>query len=179
VVELLAWRVHVLCSMGRRGEALAVADDALARAEESVDPVGLAAAHLATARVHGGHRREAHHEAALTSLRRSGDVVTAARALVNHSCHLLAAARYEEAATAAREALRAADIGIAAGRRASALHNLAEALVHLGAYDEATWHLDREIALCRRLGAGRIALGVLGLAEVDRHLGRDEQARAR
>ena len=179
VVEVLAWRVHVLCSLGRRDDAVASAADALARAESSGDPVALAAAHLATARVSTGHRREAHHELALQSLQVSGDLVTAARALVNHSCHLLAAARYDEGAHTARAALQAADRGIAGGRRASALHNLAEALVQLGSYDEATWHLDRAIALCRRLGAGRTALGVLGLAEVQRHLGHDEQARAR
>ena len=178
-VEVLSWRVHVLCSLGRRDDAVSVAADALRRAESSGDPAALAAAHLATARVSVGQRKEAHHELALQALDASGDLVTAVRALVNHSCHLLAAARYEEGARAARDALEAADIGSAGGRRASALHNLAEALVHLGAYDEATWHLDRAIALCRRLGAGRTALGILGLAEVNRHLGRDEQARAR
>lgn len=178
-VEVLSWRVHVLCSLGRRDAAVASATEALAQAESSGDPVALAAAHLATARVSVGHRKEAHHELALQSLATSGDLVTAARALVNHSCHLLAAARYEEGARVARAALQAADRGIAGGRRASALHNLADALVQLGAYDEATWHLDRAVALCRRLGAGRTALGVLGLAEVQRQLGHDEQARAR
>jgi DNA-binding SARP family transcriptional activator len=178
-VELLAWRVHVLCSLGRREEAVATAGDALARAEASGESVALAAGHLALARVSAGQRKEAHHELAVRALHASGDVVTAARAHVNHSCHLLAAARYEEAARSARAALQAADVDIAAARRAYALCNLSEALVNLGAYDEATWHLDRALALFRRLGAGRIALCVLGLAEVDRQLGRDERARSR
>jgi DNA-binding SARP family transcriptional activator len=59
------------------------------------------------------------------------------------------------------------------------LHNLAEALVQLGSYDEASWHLHRAIALCRHLGTGRTALGLLGLAEIDRQLGHDQRARAR
>ena len=178
-VEWLAARVQVLCSLGCGEEARTAAAEVLERAEAGGEPRAVSAAHLAMARVSHGERKVAHHEFALRAATESGDVITAARILVNQSCRLLAAARYEEATRAARAALQAADLGIATGRRAAALHNLAEALVERGEYDEATWHLHRAIALCRRLGSGRTALGLLGLAEIDRRLGHDQRARAR
>jgi DNA-binding SARP family transcriptional activator/tetratricopeptide (TPR) repeat protein len=179
MVEWLVARVQVLCSLGRVEEARAEAAAVLERAEATGEPRALSAAHLAMARVSHGERKEAHHEFALRAATETGDVITASRILVNHACRLLATARYEDATRTARAALDAADLGIATGRRAAALHNLAEALVERGEYDEARWHLHRAIALCRRLGSGRTALGLLGLAEIDRRLGHDQRARAR
>ncbi len=178
-VEWAAFRVHVLCSLGRNDQAGDVAASALRLAEASGALRSLTSAHLAMARVSSGERKEAHHEFALRAATESGDVITAARILVNHSFQLLAAARYDEGSRAARQALDAADAGAPAGRRAAALHNLAEALVQLGEYDEAGWHLQRSVALGRRLGHGRIALGLLGLGEINRQLGQDQQARTR
>ena len=178
-VEWLAARVQVLCSLGRAEEARTEAAAVLDRAEAIGEPRALSAAHLAMARVSHGERKEAHHEFALRAATESGDVITASRILVNQACRLLATARYEDATRAGRAALDAADLGIATGRRAAALHNLAEALMERGEYDEARWHLHRAIALCRRLGSGRTALGLLGLAEIDRRLGHDQRARAR
>ncbi|HEX6148194.1 tetratricopeptide repeat protein [Nocardioides sp.] len=178
-VELLSSRVHVLCSLGRGAEAETDAAEVLARAEVIGEPRAVAAAHLAMARVSHGERKEAHHEFALRAATIAGDVITASRILVNQSCRLLATARYDDATRVARAALQAADLGISTGRRAAALHNLAEALMERGEYDEASWHLLRAVALCRRLGTGRTALGLLGLAEIDRRLGHDQRARAR
>jgi DNA-binding SARP family transcriptional activator len=58
------------------------------------------------------------------------------------------------------------------------MHNLAEALTRLGEFDEAQWHLERAIALARRLGPGRTAVGLLGLAEIHAARGHDDRARA-
>ena len=178
-VEWISSRVHVLCSLGRTEQARRVAGEALERAEATGDARALTAAHLAMARVSAGERKEAHHEYALNAATECRDVITAARILVNQSCQFLASARYVEGSLAARSAIQAADIGIATGRRAAALHNLAEALGQQGEYDEASWHLHRAIALCRHLGIGRTALGLLGLAEISRQLGHDQPARAR
>ncbi|UMG91920.1 BTAD domain-containing putative transcriptional regulator [Nocardioides sp. TF02-7] len=179
LVESLALQVHALCSLGRPEEAAGPAERALALAEAGGDPVAGAAAHLAMARCRTGAVKEAHHERALVAAAQGRDVITAARVLVNQAFHLLASARYDEACEVARAALHAADAGNPTGRRAAALHNLAEALTYTGAYDEARWHLARAVGLCRRLGAGRTALGVLGLAEIDRAVGQDDQARPR
>lgn len=178
-VEWLSARVHVLCSLGRRDQAVPDAAAALREAEVCGDPRALLPAHLAVARVSAGATREAHHLAAVRSAADLGDVTTMSRILVNHSFQLLAGARYDEAREAARDALAAADLGIATGRRAAALHNLAEALLQQGEYGEASWHLLRAVAVCRRLGAGRSALGLLGLAEIHRQLGEDARARER
>ncbi len=178
-VEWMASRVHHLCSLGRHDEAGPLAGDVLERAEASGDARALTASHMAMARASQGESKQAHHEYALSAATDSGDIITASRILVNQSFHLLATVRYVEASLVARSALRAADIGIATGRRSAALHNLAEALMQQGEYDEASWHLERAIALCRHLGVGRIALGLLGLAEIHRQLGHDERARAR
>ena len=64
------------------------------------------------------------------------------------------------------------------GLQAAALHNLAEALTRTGDFDEALWHLECSVALCRRLGPARAALGLVGIAEIRRQLGHVEQARS-
>ena len=104
--------------------------------------------------------------------------MTAALVLVNRSHLLLAAARYAEAVVAAREALRLAEMSSPTGRLSTALHNLGEALGFTGEYDEARWQLQRAVAHSRRLGPGRTASGLYGIAEIHRQLGHDEQAGA-
>jgi DNA-binding SARP family transcriptional activator len=178
-VEWMSSKVHLLSSLGRGEEATVVARAALARADATGHARSLTAAHLAMSRVSQGERKAAHLEHALATATESEDMITASRILVNRSFQLLAQARFVEASRAARSALQAADLGIATGRRAAALHNLAEALMHLGEYDEASWHLLRAIGIGRRLGAGRTALGLLGLAEIDHQQGQDERAQAR
>ena len=102
----------------------------------------------------------------------------AAGVLVNQAHLLLAAARYGEACDAARESVRLAELCSPTGRLVVALYNLGEALTRVGEYDEAKWQLQRAVALSRRLGPGRCAMGLLGIAEVHRHLGHDEQGRS-
>ena len=177
-VEWRACRVQVLSMLGRRDEAHALATETLRVAETAGDPQALAAAHLASSRTTTGARKEAHLEEALRAAIQTADVVTAALVLVNQSHLLLAAARYAEAAVAAREALRLAEMSSPTGRLSTALHNLAEALSFTGEYDEARWQLQRAVAHSRRLGPGRTASGLFGIAEIHRQLGHDEQAAA-
>ena len=177
-VEWQASRVKVLSMLGRRSEAQTLAAETLRAAEVSGDPLALAEAHLASARTSTGARKEAHLEEALRAAIAATDVVTASLVLVNQSHLLLAAARYAEAAVVAREAVRLAEMSCPTGRLPVALHNLAEALTFVGEYDEAKWLLQRAVALSRRLGAGRTASGLFGIAEIHRQLGHDEQATA-
>ncbi len=179
-VEREALRVHLLCGLGRRDEALATVPRLLTQAERSGDPRCLTSAHLAAARVCEGSRKEVHHEAALRSASSTGDVVSVARVLTNISCLHLAAGRFAQAEHVARCAVETGDrfdAGSGTGRHLAALHNLAEALTHLGRYDDARWHLERSIALGRHLGDGRMALGLLGIAETHRLQAHTETAR--
>lgn len=178
VVEWRAARVRVLSMLGRRDEARALATETFRAAEVLGDPQALAHAHLAVARTCNGARKEAHLESALRAATATGDVVTAALVLVNRSHLLLAGARYSEAAVAAREAVRLAELTCPTGRLPIALHNLAEALTQTGEHDEAMWLLRRAMSLSRRLGEGRTASGLFGIAEIHRQLGHVEQARA-
>ena len=91
---------------------------------------------------------------------------------------LLAAARYDQACVSAREAARMARLSCPPGLQAAVLHNLGEALARTGELDEALWHLECSVALCRRLGPARAALGLVGTADVHRSLGHKEQSRA-
>ena len=165
------------CSAGATRRS-ALATETLRVAETAGDPQALAAAHLASSRTTTGARKEAHLEEALRAAIRTGDVVTAALVLVNRSHLLLAAARYAEAVVAAREALRLAEMSSPTGRLSTALHNLGEALGFTGEYDEARWQLQRAVGHSRRLGPGRTASGLYGIAEIHRQLGHDEQAGA-
>ena len=74
--------------------------------------------------------------------------------------------------------MRLAELSSPPGLRAVALHNLAEALARTGEFSEARWCLERSIAICRRLGPARAALGLVGLGDLHRELAHDEQARA-
>lgn len=137
----------------------------------------LAAAHVAAALTAVGARRDEHLADALAAAERAGDLVQAARVLVNQAGGLLRQARYAAAADAAARAVRAAEAGGPPGILAVALCNAGEALLRLGRYDEAGVHFERTVQLSRRLGLRRSAMGLWGLAELDRLLGRREQSR--
>ncbi|MDN5795181.1 MAG: hypothetical protein L0H79_05445 [Intrasporangium sp.] len=177
-VGWLARRVDVLWMLGRTTEAGLDAARALDRAARSGSTDALALGHLAAARTSTGALREAHHHDALRAALTTGDAVTAARVMSAQTHLLLASARYREACVIAREALRMAELSSPTGLRAVTLHNLGEALTRVGEFDEAKWHLDRSIVHCRRLGPGRTAMGLLGLAEIHRELHHEEQGRA-
>ena len=163
--ELVDWwacRVHVLAMLGRprrrrpprRGVSTPPSDSAThARSESRTSP---------SARTCRGTLKDLHHDQALGYAAQADDVVTATRALAAHTCRLLAAARYDQACVSAREAARMARLSCPPGLQAAALHNLGEALARTGELDEALWHLECSVALCRRLGPARAALGLVG-----------------
>ena len=143
-------------------------------------PRALAAAHLAMARASTGPARRRTTSRPCGRRRRPATSSTAARILVNHSCLLLAAARYAEAVQRCpRGACRLAEIGQPTGRYAAALHNLGRGPdprrgVRRG--DVAAAARRRPVpAARRRTGAS----GLLGLAEIHRELGHDEQSPGR
>ena len=177
-VELLACRANVLNMLGDTEQAETTAAAAVAAAEAIGDDRAVAAAHLAAANTSAGPRKEAHLAQALAAAERAGDVVQTARVLVNQTMGRLEAAHYPEAFEVGAKAVAAAESGGPPGMLVIALHNLGDALTRLGRYDEAAQHFKHSIALCRRLGLQRTAVGLWGLAEIHRQLGRREQSRA-
>ncbi len=104
-------------------------------------------------------------------------MVSVGAILVNQSYVLLSSARYTEAVEVAREAVRATELARPTGSLIASLHNLGEALTRVGEFHEARWHLERAVAISRRLGPNRIAAGLCGLGDVHRASGNHEQAR--
>ncbi len=178
VVDRLACRVHVLAMLGRHDEAEPVAARCLEVAERLGDARMLGVAHLAVSRTCRGTLSELHLDEALRCSTAANDAMTATRVLAARTWLLLAGARYDRACVSAREAARMARQTCPPGLQAVALHNLGEALGRVGALDEALWHLQCSVALCRRLGPARAALPLLGMADVHRALGHEEQSRA-
>ena len=178
LVDWLACRTHVLVMLGRPAEARTGATRCLRLAEHVGDPQCLGVAHLAMARVSGGARMDLHGDEAIRYADEAGDAVTATRARQARSSVLLAAARYEAAGAAAREAARLARLACPPGLQAAALHNLGQALARTGELDEALWQLECSVAVCRRLGPARAALGLVGIADLCRSRGHRERARA-
>jgi DNA-binding SARP family transcriptional activator/tetratricopeptide (TPR) repeat protein len=172
-----ACRAKVLSMLGRDQQARDLAAQTLRLAERAGDPRCLTVAHQAMAKASSGSRKEAHLDLALAAARRAGDVVSVGAILVNQSYVLLSSARYTEAVEVAREAVRATEITRPTGALIAALHNLGEALTRVGEFAEARWHLERAVAISRRLGPNRIAAGLCGLGEVHRASGNHEQAR--
>ena len=178
VVDWWAARVHVLAMLGRPAEARSAAERCLAVAELGGAPRPLGVAHLAAARTCRGEVKDLHQEHAVRYATDAGDAVTATRALADHTCLLLANAAYDQALVSARESARMARLACPPGLQAATLHNLGEALARTGRPDEALWHLDCSVSLCRRLGPARAALGLVGVADVHRSLGRAQRSRA-
>ncbi|MGV1007364.1 MAG: BTAD domain-containing putative transcriptional regulator [Dermatophilaceae bacterium] len=176
-VDWLAGRVHVLVTRGQAQYARDLAGDTVCAAERNGDPRAVAAAHTAMARASVGSRKDAHHDLALRAAAQAGDVLIAVHALVNHSCRLLTAARYTEACAVSREAVRLAELGSPPGRYAVALHNLGQALMRVGDHAQASWQMQRAVAVFGRLGPGRSSMGMIGLAQTHHELGHAEAAR--
>lgn len=176
-VEVEACRANALFTLGVEDDAAAAAASAVSAAEALGDDRAIASAYLAAANTSTGARKEAHLAQALVAAKRAGDVVQTARVLVNTAYGLLFAARYGEAQVVAAEALHAAERGTPPGILVAALHNLGDALTWLGRYDEAVLYFERSVAVCRRLGLQRTAMGLLGLAEVHRRVERLERSR--
>jgi DNA-binding SARP family transcriptional activator len=124
-----------------------------------------------------GARRQAHHDLALRAAVDAADVMVGVHAMVNESCQLVTAARYAEAVSVSREAVRLAELVSPPALFATALHNLGIALLRVGEFGEARWHLQRCIALYGRLGPGRSSIGLLGIASLHHELGQDSPAR--
>ncbi len=174
-LEVLAYRAHALSMLGDEVGARAQADAAVVAADMLGNDEAHASAHLAAANAHTGTTRQGHLTRARQFATRAGDVSMTGLALLNIACDLLAAARYDEAVDVAGDAVRIAERGCPPGTRTVALHNLGEALLRTGRYDEAELHLRRSVAVSREFGLQRSAFGLWGVAEIHRALGRREQ----
>lgn len=168
LIVLLALRGQVLTMLGREGEARDVATRALDLADRLGAARLLGVAHVAMAKACPGPSAELHLEQALQYAGEADDAVTTTRVLAEQTYRLLAKAQYEDASAVAREAARMARAAAPPGLQASILHNLGEALARTGRLDEALWHLECSVALCRRLGPARAALGLVGVAGIHR-----------
>ncbi len=73
--------------------------------------------------------------------------------------------------------MQAAEQGSPPGLQVTARYNLGQALLWLGRFEDAAFHFERSSRLSRRAGLQRTAPGLLGVAEVNRALGRREAAR--
>ncbi|MFC7496181.1 MULTISPECIES: BTAD domain-containing putative transcriptional regulator [unclassified Nocardioides] len=165
--------------LGRSGPALAHADAAYHIATDVDDDGALASAHVALALAHSlsgepddvseHYRRAAAHAAG------AGDRYLMARIDANLSHHLLADARYAEAAETAGAAAEAAADLAAPALELVALENEAEALTRLGRYDDAVDRCQRELALADRVGTARVVGALLGLSRVHARRGAPEQ----
>lgn len=176
-VRWTASRATMLSHLGRSEEAAEAAAEALALAQRSGEAQQLVWAHQASAKTASGHSKTAHLEAASRQAQAAGDAMGLALILCNQGFALLADARYPEAASVGRLAVRTAELVRPVGTLAAALHNLAEALCRTGEYDEARWHLRRATELGHRLGGGRAASSLSGLGDLYRARGQREQGR--
>jgi len=173
-----ATRANVASMLGDDDLARELAKQAHELANRSGAPGDLTAAHQAIAKISAGSRKTAHLAMALVAARNDTDAVSVARIVGNQSYALLAAAQFDQAVAASREAVLAAELVRPMGALTASLHNLAEALTRLGEYDEARWHLRRALAVSQRLGPNRGAASMCGLGDIHRALGQREQGRA-
>jgi DNA-binding SARP family transcriptional activator len=178
LAQLAACRSTAQEMLGATEEAAATAAEALAVARRSGCDRALAVAHIAMAMASFGARRDEHLAEALAAAERVGDIVTMTRVLVNQADLLLLQARYGQALDLAARAVRVAERGCPPGLLAVALVNAGEALLRLGRFDEAALHFERTVAISRRGGLNRAAMGLAGLGELHRLRGRVEQSRA-
>ena len=177
-VLLATCRAGAAYLLGDAEAAVRQAERAMAMAASCPDPHPLAAAHLTMALTGAGAGRDDHLARAIAGAESAGDVVLLARALVNRSDTLLREADYPAALAAAERAGHFAGIGGPPGVLVTALNNVGEALTRLGDFDRAALHFQRSIAICRRLGLRRTAMGLCGLAELTREQGRRGQSMA-
>lgn len=177
-VRLLACRAAAHLMLGRVEASVDAAREALRLAQAADDDRALSLAHLVVGLNHTGAKRDNHLALAVGAADRAGDVVMAVRIRVNQSDSALRSADYERALDVGLDAVELADGSSPPGALVYALNNVGEALLWLGRCDEARPYFARSVQLCRHHGLARTATGLWGLAEVERHLGRREQAQA-
>ena len=177
VVHVMTGRAAAEFMLGDTSAARSSAEAALAAALLLGDQRCVAAAHTVNALTTAGATRERHLRLALDAATAAADVVQLARVLVNQADGLLDEARYAPALAAAQAAQRAAELGAPPGLLVTAVHNVGEALLRLGRYEEAEYAFDRTVRLSRRAGLARAASGLRGLGELRHALGLREQSR--
>lgn len=178
---LLAWRAVAVSRTGDRSGGVALGWQAYRVASDG-GAAALATVHASLALCLGsaGDRvgSEEHHQLALRTAERTGDLVLLARLFTNQSYQLGERARYPEALEAARRAIGYAQAAGHANLRAQAAGNEAETLAALGRYDEAVDRYTQVLARYGRMGSRVGAAALTGLGEVHRRRGWREQARA-
>jgi DNA-binding CsgD family transcriptional regulator/tetratricopeptide (TPR) repeat protein len=140
--RVLGSLAHLLVQVSRfeaaRGlaeEAVAVAGQVGARAEEANARAALGGALIYLGEVDGGL---AEAEAARRLATQAGEVILALRAILNHSDVLLATGRLDEAATVALDGIQQAHrLGLTRSYGPLLAYNATEALVALGRWDQA------------------------------------------
>jgi DNA-binding CsgD family transcriptional regulator/tetratricopeptide (TPR) repeat protein len=116
-------------------EAVVIAGQLGARAEEAIARTALGAALVYLGEVDGGL---AEAEAARRLATQAGDVILALRVILNHSDMLVATGRLDEAATVALDDIQQARrLGLARSYGPLLAYNATEALVALGRWDQA------------------------------------------
>ncbi|MBL8930787.1 MAG: hypothetical protein JNL54_11730 [Kineosporiaceae bacterium] len=175
-LRLLACRAGALFAVGEVEASQEAARVAVAVADRLGEARLRAVAHTALALSQKGSEREVHLAIARDAALAAGDAVQLARVLVNQGDHLLTEARYLEALEVTARADAAAELGAPPGLRQAALHNVAEALLHVGRHEEAEFAFERTARLARRAGLSRAGLGLRGLGEVWRRRGLPEQS---
>jgi DNA-binding SARP family transcriptional activator len=180
--RVLAGQAVAHWRLGERWHARMRAEEAEAAATESEDAGALALAHLAQGLALSLDGEPAavseHYALGATYATRDGDRQLGARFDANRSHHLLADARYVEAAAVAERACEGARATGSAVVEAVALTNRAEALLRLGRLDEAVESCEAACALSARLGTARTAGALVVLAAVHQRRRAPEQARA-
>jgi DNA-binding SARP family transcriptional activator/ATP/maltotriose-dependent transcriptional regulator MalT len=177
-----AWTANAYIALGEVENALTYATRAIALATDAADARALATAHVASAlccfRAGDPAGCDEHFAQALRSAQQVGDTGQVARVLLNQTHTLLAQARYPAALDTARRAVRSAEAAGHAGALVGAQHNEAEALARLGRHDESIARYEHLVSWYRRMGSRRVALALVGLAEVHRARGARQQALA-
>jgi DNA-binding SARP family transcriptional activator/Tfp pilus assembly protein PilF len=176
-VQLQACRAGAQFALGDVLRSRSSAQASLAAAEAAGNDRCRAAAHTALALGETGSEREAHLRQAMAAAEAAGDVVQLARALVNQGDHLLESAQYVEALEVTQRAQAAAELGAPPGLLVTSTHNVGEAMLRLGRYQQAEYAFERTVRLSRRAGLARAASGLRGLGEVRHALGLREQSR--
>lgn len=177
-----AWTASSYISLGELENGLTHAKRARALAADAADGRALAAAHVASAlcsfRSGDPAGSDEHFAKALHCAQQVGDTGQVARILLNQTHTLLAQARYPAALDTARRGIRAAEAAGYAGALVGARHNEAEALARLGRHEESIERYEQLVSWYRRMGSRRVALALVGLAEVHRARGACQQALA-
>ncbi|GLI00593.1 BTAD domain-containing putative transcriptional regulator [Phytohabitans aurantiacus] len=177
-----AWTASAYIALGEVDNGLTHAARARALAAGAADARALAAAHVASAlcslRAGDPAGCDEHFAKALRCAERAGDTGQVARILLNQTHTLLAQARYPAALDTARRAVRSAEAAGFAGALVGAQHNEAEALARLGRHEESIERYEHLVSWYRRMGSRRVALALVGLAEVHRVRGASQQALA-